>query len=188
MLLCISDTLLIKRADTVVVNIEDISLKNRDNNMDNQFRLNEGEKIIRCSKNDGKGWQCRNESRQGYTLCDHHFRLLQSYNAKTNASSGSDSAIKSYEQTKKMMTTSTRPGRPRGMKKGFVSTSNAYEFYYYSGFGPFWSKRRGVVIENEKNNGRVNCKEIDKKKLLCVDEEKVDGNEKNDDNENKNSL
>ncbi|GKU96774.1 hypothetical protein SLEP1_g9968 [Rubroshorea leprosula] len=38
----------------------------------------------------------------------------------------------------------SRRGRPRSVKRGSSSTnSNPYEFYYYSGFGPSWGKRRG---------------------------------------------
>ncbi|GLT79689.1 hypothetical protein SLA2020_511690 [Shorea laevis] len=36
-----------------------------------------------------------------------------------------------------------RRGRPRVTKRGSTSASNPYEFYYYSGFGPSWGKRRG---------------------------------------------
>lgn len=38
-----------------------------------------------------------------------------------------------------------RRGRPRTTKRGGAPApaSNPYEFYYYSGFGPLWGKRRG---------------------------------------------
>ncbi|KAL4351832.1 hypothetical protein GQ457_06G031900 [Hibiscus cannabinus] len=37
----------------------------------------------------------------------------------------------------------TRRGRAQAAKKGSSSASNPYEFYYYSGFGPSWGRRRG---------------------------------------------
>lgn len=53
-------------------------------------------------------------------------------------------------------------GRPRGTGKkapaSAPATSNPYEFYYYSGFGPLWGRKRGgsgeekiVMSDNEKS-------------------------------------
>ncbi|KAL4361490.1 hypothetical protein GQ457_04G031260 [Hibiscus cannabinus] len=43
-----------------------------------------------------------------------------------------------------------RRGRARAGKKG-PSALNPYEFYYYSGFGPSWGRRRGGSSEMRKN-------------------------------------
>ncbi|XP_010556558.1 PREDICTED: probable serine/threonine-protein kinase ifkB isoform X1 [Tarenaya hassleriana] len=40
-------------------------------------------------------------------------------------------------------TSPPRRGRPRGTGKKASAAANPYEFYYYSGFGPRWGKRRG---------------------------------------------
>ncbi|KAF2315283.1 hypothetical protein GH714_038698 [Hevea brasiliensis] len=43
----------------------------------NEFKFKKGEKIHCCNKSDGKGWHCKNEPREGHSMCDHH--LLKSY-------------------------------------------------------------------------------------------------------------
>ncbi|GMI98418.1 MATERNAL EFFECT EMBRYO ARREST 46, EMBRYO SAC DEVELOPMENT ARREST 8 [Hibiscus trionum] len=57
-----------------------------------------------------------------------------------------------------------RRGRARAAKKGSAAASNPYEFYYYSGFGPSWGRRRGgemrknMIIEGkdvENNSSAV---------------------------------
>ncbi|KAK8565789.1 hypothetical protein V6N12_059341 [Hibiscus sabdariffa] len=44
-----------------------------------------------------------------------------------------------------------RRGRARAGKKGPSAALNPYEFYYYSGFGPSWGRRRGGNSEMRKN-------------------------------------
>ncbi|KAK8693542.1 hypothetical protein V6N13_071120 [Hibiscus sabdariffa] len=44
-----------------------------------------------------------------------------------------------------------RRGRARAGKKGPSAALNPYEFYYYSGFGPSWGRRRGGSSEMRKN-------------------------------------
>ncbi|KAF5451643.1 hypothetical protein F2P56_026733 [Juglans regia] len=86
-----------------------------------------------CQKTDGKGWQCRNEAKEGQSFCDHHLSLLRSYN----------NTIGSLRRVPAEAAAVAGAPRARGRagKKG--SSSNPYEFYYYSGFGPLWGRKRG---------------------------------------------
>lgn len=111
---------------------------------EDEFGLDKEYKTVYCLKTDGKGWQCRNEARHGHSLCDHHLSLLKSY-------SSSSSITHSVKKSDKAMAfvAGSRRGRVRTSKKG-SSSSNPYEFYYYSGFGPSWGKRRGDKVIEEK--------------------------------------
>ncbi|KAJ8900483.1 hypothetical protein K2173_025260 [Erythroxylum novogranatense] len=106
-------------------------------------------KIHCCNKNDGKGWHCKNEPKEGYSMCQHHLSLLKSYSSNIAASSLGLSSVKKPEKT----VSGSRRGRAKSAKKGSSSTStttsNPYAFYYYSGFGPSWGKRRGEVNKIE---------------------------------------
>ncbi|XP_039011979.1 uncharacterized protein LOC120141108 [Hibiscus syriacus] len=54
-----------------------------------------------------------------------------------------------------------RRGRSRASKKG-SSSSNPYEFYYYSGFGPLWGRRRGGRSSSEmRKNIIIEGKDIE---------------------------
>ncbi|KAG6725462.1 hypothetical protein I3842_02G033400 [Carya illinoinensis] len=104
-----------------------------------------------CQKTDGKGWQCRNESKEGQSFCDRHLSHLRSYNNNYNIGSlrrGPEAAA----------VAGARRARGRAGKKG--SSSNPYEFYYYSGFGPLWGRKRG-----DKRSGG-NKKDIEAAKLV----------------------
>ncbi|KAG8663768.1 uncharacterized protein LOC110621411 isoform X2 [Manihot esculenta] len=120
----------------------------------NEFKFKKGEKIHCCNKSDGKGWHCKNEPRDGHSMCDHH--LLKSYASNDNVTCclGLPTSPSSKKQEKAM--TGGRRGRTKASKKGPSSSSNPYEFYYYSGFGPLWGKRRG-----EGNKSGVRESEID---------------------------
>nr|XP_016438706.1 PREDICTED: uncharacterized protein LOC107764616 [Nicotiana tabacum] len=79
-----------------------------------------------CCKNDGKGWQCSREAKEGHILCEHHIAQVKKQY--------SDSA----HSTSKLTTAAAESrGRPHRPKK-----SSSSEFYYYSGFGPLWGKKR----------------------------------------------
>lgn len=98
---------------------------------------NNGDKmvIISCNKTDGKGWQCRREAKEGHSLCDHHLAQLRSYH-NNNLNSSSNTKVVPEKV----------PGggrRPRGSKLASTAAANPSEFYYYSGFGPLWGKKRG---------------------------------------------
>ncbi|XP_065864215.1 uncharacterized protein [Euphorbia lathyris] len=96
----------------------------------------EEEMKIEC---DGKGWICRNEPKQGrHWMCEHH---LKSYSNNLTSSSTAKKSVAAAAAS------SGRRGRAKAAKKGKSnSASNPYEFYYYSGFGPLWGKRRGGEI------------------------------------------
>ncbi|KAL1546612.1 hypothetical protein AAHA92_23186 [Salvia divinorum] len=79
-----------------------------------------------CCKTDGKSWHCRRETAKGNSLCEHHLSMSRNYSTAA--------------PTKK----SVRPKRAPAA----TSASNPYEFYYYSGFGPRWGKRRGEETRN----------------------------------------
>ncbi|KAG8389182.1 hypothetical protein BUALT_Bualt02G0202400 [Buddleja alternifolia] len=93
--------------------------------------------IILCSKTDGKSWQCRREAAKGNSLCEHHLSLLKNYTNNL-----ANSTIKKPEKPVVF--------RPRPKRASTSASSNPHQFYYYSGFGPRWGKKRG---ENSKNNG-----------------------------------
>ncbi|KAA8516076.1 hypothetical protein F0562_019255 [Nyssa sinensis] len=97
----------------------------------NQLRFDNGEAIL-CCKSDGKGWQCRREAKQGYSLCEHHLTQLRNYNSLAHPASK-----KSEKLTEKSNTICRRPR----VKKASAAP-NPHQFYYYSGFGPLWGKKR----------------------------------------------
>lgn len=93
---------------------------------------NKNKTIVFCNKSDGKGWQCRKAAKEGHALCEHHLAQLRSYNSSNQSSS-----------RKLDKPAADRPSgrrRGRGLKK---PPSNPNEYYYYSGFGPLWGKKRG---------------------------------------------
>ncbi|BAT97971.1 hypothetical protein LR48_Vigan543s002400 [Vigna angularis] len=93
-----------------------------------------------CQGIDEKGWACKNEAKQGQSFCEQHLSLsvLASYTSKK--SQGGTRRVKTRGAGKKAAGTA-------------AASSNPYEFYYYSGFGPSWRKRRGERNgEGSKNN------------------------------------
>ncbi|CAA2933578.1 Hypothetical predicted protein [Olea europaea subsp. europaea] len=91
--------------------------------------LKKEKEIIYCAKTDGKAWKCKNEAAEGNSLCKHHFSQVRNYY----------SALPTTKHQDKEAADSKH--RPRAKKA--ASTSNPNEFYYYSGFGPRWGKKRG---------------------------------------------
>ncbi|CAI9292144.1 unnamed protein product [Lactuca saligna] len=81
------------------------------------------EEIVLCDKLDEKGWQCGRVVKNGNKMCDHH---LSTTKKKSRVISGSMTGARPH-RTKK---------RP---------TTNPHDFYYYSGFGPSWGKKRGAT-------------------------------------------
>ncbi|XP_022879051.1 uncharacterized protein LOC111396776 isoform X1 [Olea europaea var. sylvestris] len=102
--------------------------------------------IIFCCKTDGKGWKCKREAAEGNSLCKHHLSLVRNYN---------NWAPPVAKKVDKVAADSHR--RPRARKVG--SSSNPHEFYYYSGFGPRWGKKRGE--KNQISGSRDVSKNID---------------------------
>ncbi|GMY23700.1 putative lysozyme-like protein [Fagus crenata] len=141
--------------DAVAAKAEDMVLVANDNNdrvekkgkvFDQRARMNEfgfekRERSSCCQKTDGKGWQCRNEAKEGQSLCEHHLTLLRSYNTN-NSSSISFRKSPAAAAAAAAAAAGARRARARAAKKG-SSSSNPYEFYYYSGFGPLWGRKRG---------------------------------------------
>ncbi|KAL7593368.1 uncharacterized protein LOC111915383 [Lactuca sativa] len=99
------------------------------------------EDIVLCGESDEKGWQCGKMVKNGNTMCDHHIIELQNdsiWTTKKKSRSGSGPINELMAGT-----------RARQTKKG--SSTSPYEFYYYSGFGPSWGKKRGAVGSNTTN-------------------------------------
>lgn len=99
-----------------------------------------------CQKNDGKGWQCKREAKEGYSFCEHHLALLRSYNNTGNNNYDSNTSSKSKLVAMEGNGPRRTRGRSAASKKGSAPT-NPYEFYYYSGFGPLWGRKRGERAE-----------------------------------------
>ncbi|KAA8520657.1 hypothetical protein F0562_014913 [Nyssa sinensis] len=107
-----------------------------------ELRVGNGEKIL-CCKTDGKGWQCKKEAKEGHSLCEHHLTQLRNYNSLAHPAS------KKSEKSPEKVAAICR--RLRAKKAS--SATNPHEFYYYSGFGPLWGKKRSTrVIEPNINN------------------------------------
>ncbi|XP_075493632.1 uncharacterized protein LOC142531407 [Primulina tabacum] len=93
--------------------------------------------IILCCKTDGKSWKCRREAVKGNSLCDHHLSMVRSYSSSAHTTARNSSKPVAERR------------RPRIKKSAVPSSSNPYVFYYYSGFGPRWGKKRG----EDRTNG-----------------------------------
>ncbi|XP_050387666.1 uncharacterized protein LOC126803968 [Argentina anserina] len=110
--------------------------------------------IVRCQKNDGRSWQCKKEAKEGFLFCDHHIRR-SSYN--NNVSSNGNILPSNFVSSKKDSAApaktldGTRRTRPKAAKKG-PNPANPYEFYYYSGFGPKWGRKRGKKGKAEEED------------------------------------
>lgn len=92
----------------------------------------EDKAAILCCKTDGKSWQCRREAAKGNSLCEHHLSLVRNY----------------VNVAAKKPVKAARPKKAPAAS----SSSNPYEFYYYSGFGPRWGKRRGETRKNSNGD------------------------------------
>lgn len=108
----------------------------------NVIEFSKGKKrLLCCQKKDGKGWQCKKEAEEGQSFCEHHISLIRTYNNNsitTNFTSQNDVSSKKPQTSAGARRTRATTSRT---KKG--SSSNPNEFYYYSGFGPLWGRRRG---------------------------------------------
>ncbi|XP_027163125.1 uncharacterized protein LOC113763496 [Coffea eugenioides] len=80
----------------------------------------EEDEVFDC-KIDGKGWQRRKKVKNEQPFCQRHLAPQPS------------ASVKKSESGRR-----ARPKKP-------ASSSNPYEFYYYSGFGPRWGKKRGAA-------------------------------------------
>lgn len=153
------------------------------------------EATILCCKTDGKAWQCKREAKEGHTFCDHHLEQLKHYNSlahPTRTAAAAAAGKKSEKQTAppedSAMTNRSR--RPRA-KKPSVST-NPYELYYYTGFGPLWGKKRGPgrgsssdlaasASEHDRGNGAISsASEMDDGEFDYVEDEYEDDDEEDE--------
>ncbi|XP_019432976.1 PREDICTED: uncharacterized protein LOC109339902 [Lupinus angustifolius] len=103
--------------------------------------INEKEvsKSLCCEGFNAKGWSCKNEPQHRQSFYRHHLSLVRSDK-------------KAAEAAATTTTSTTRHGsRARAGKKTSSYSYNPYEFYYYSGFGPQWGKRRGSGRKGERN-------------------------------------
>ncbi|KAK9103683.1 hypothetical protein Sjap_020937 [Stephania japonica] len=100
-----------------------------------------------CNKADGKGWRCPKEAKQGHSLCDHHLAQLRSYHANNNTSHGNTST-----KNPKSNTTRKANAARNCRAKAKSSASSSSEFYYYSGFGPLWGKKRTNELSNSTSD------------------------------------
>ncbi|XP_062001551.1 uncharacterized protein LOC133718698 isoform X1 [Rosa rugosa] len=97
-----------------------------------------------CKKNDGKGWKCRKEVKEGYSFCNHHITLIRSYH-NTGSNNATSNANKSFSFKKPKVTTREAPEAKA--KKGSSSKSNDY--IYYSLFSPWWNQNRRTIVEEQ---------------------------------------
>ncbi|XP_022769719.1 protein ecdysoneless homolog [Durio zibethinus] len=95
---------------------------------------------MKIAKQFGSKSQCEEEEKESKQEA-----LLKSCNNNNNSSDSGNNpsslTIKKAEKNNQLI--GSRRGRARATKKGSSSASNPNEFYYYSGFGPSWRKRRG---------------------------------------------
>lgn len=100
-----------------------------------------------CQKNDGKGWKCRKEVEEGYSFCKHHLTLIRSYGSNNNNSNGSkSSSSKKPLASRATALAGTCDARAKAKKS---SASNPHEYYYYTGFGPWWGRKRDNIAMEE---------------------------------------
>ncbi|KAL6564497.1 hypothetical protein OROMI_015947 [Orobanche minor] len=131
--------------------------------------------IILCCKTDGKSWHCRKEASKGSSLCDHHLSQVKRYYYLNSSS---------HRVAKKSEKPRVEAGRGARTKKAPASsTSNQYEFYYYSGFGPRWGKKRGET--NSKNSSSSMMRNIEHEDEIEHRTDRYDelGNEEEEDEE-----
>ncbi|KAM3284690.1 hypothetical protein P3S67_023489 [Capsicum chacoense] len=137
-------------------NIADVPADCNDFDKDDEMVDGDNSVTTMCVKNDGKGWQCSREAKRGHNLCEHHFAQGKKHCSSNNSAqysttaaaaggANSDTEIKQTVEVEAGPTPSSR-GRPHRPKK-----SSSFEYYYYSGFGPLWGKKRGPSTCRKNN-------------------------------------
>ena len=91
---------------------------------------------VTCKKTDGKGWFCKREAHYPHSLCEYHLIQVRSYYSGGTAGCQPRACRRSGEHTND----SKRPERKKTSRNGGGDRTS--DFYYYSGFGPWWAKRR----------------------------------------------
>ncbi|XP_047323878.1 uncharacterized protein LOC124927503 [Impatiens glandulifera] len=67
-------------------------------------------------------------------------------------------------------------------------TKNSYDFYYYSGFGPRWGKRRGLRNENGKSIGIMEAAAVVEDDVIAAAGEQLDYVELDEDDDDYNGV
>ncbi|KAM7472434.1 hypothetical protein LguiA_010617 [Lonicera macranthoides] len=124
-----------------------------------------------CCKTDGKQWQCKRETQKRHTMCDYHLAQIKNYNTLAHPSIAKSAA-------------SNKPTRAR--KATTIAPSNPNEFYYYSGFGPRWGKKRDAGTSITHKREREAVEPIKTVPILCyssseIDDDDIDEDEKDED-------
>lgn len=119
-----------------------------------EMKIDSEFKLKKCNKTDGKGWHCKNDTKNGHTVCDHHHHLTSHKSSYSNINNNINGSAATKKPDKVASIIGARRGRAKSAKKGSSSSSNPYEFYYYSGFGPLWGKRRGDKDTVNKNEAK----------------------------------
>ncbi|KAG9441437.1 hypothetical protein H6P81_017291 [Aristolochia fimbriata] len=105
------------------------SVKKRRDNTTDQTPQKAGE-TIRCRRSGSRGWKCWREAKLGHSFCEHHLSLTHNRSALREYS---DPVAGSADRR-------TRERKPPPLPSSVV------DFYFYSGFGPRWRKRRGTQL------------------------------------------
>ncbi|XVF22509.1 hypothetical protein REPUB_Repub12eG0178700 [Reevesia pubescens] len=83
--------------------------------------------------------------------------LLKSCNNSFDSGNNPSSLTSKKAEKNNKVNVGSRRGRARAAMKGSSSASNPYQFYYYSGFGPRWGKRRGGGSDRATGEISKNC-------------------------------
>ncbi|XP_039021332.1 uncharacterized protein LOC120153447 [Hibiscus syriacus] len=111
------------------------------------------------------GFECQCEEEEGDEESSQEPALLKSCN-NSNGNGYNINLGKKVENYNNQPTGSRR-GRARASRKDSFSTPNPYEFYYYSGFGPSWVKKRRDGDEGKGiNKNQIEPKEVENN--ICV--------------------
>ncbi|WVZ59135.1 hypothetical protein U9M48_009328 [Paspalum notatum var. saurae] len=103
--------------------------------------------VRKCKKNDGKSWHCHRTVAQPDTLCDHrHFLQKRCYSDPDfelpSAAESEEMAPVPAAAKASKRSTGHKPRKKKKKKPGSSDFSATEGFYYYSGFGPFRTKRQ----------------------------------------------
>ncbi|GAB4844508.1 hypothetical protein Ancab_037887 [Ancistrocladus abbreviatus] len=139
--------------------VEQMELEGSDGSVQIEAR---NAKTTFCNKTDGKGWQYQRAAKEGHSLCNHHLSQLRSCHQDKPPTPSPLSAA-ATTSAKKLEKAAGAPPKRRGRpRKTPVVATNPNEFYYYSGFGPRWGKKRGgsnsskaeleKIVETEGND------------------------------------
>ncbi|KAM7472447.1 hypothetical protein LguiA_010630 [Lonicera macranthoides] len=127
-----------------------------------------------CCKTDGKQWQCKREAQKSHTMCNHHLAQIKNYNTLAHPSISKSAASNKPTRARKATNSSAAPH------------SNPNEFYYYSGFGPRWGKKRdaGTSITHKREREVVEPVKVSVPAVPHYSSSDIDDDEEEEDEEN----